>query len=1101
MDGTKEQNILEKGLSAEAISKEFKEHSVAEFFKKNMQMLGLTGKIKTLTTIIHEYLTNSLDACEEAHTLPEIEVQLNEIGNEYYEVIVKDNGPGLTKETVGKAFGKLLAGTKFHRMVQMRGQQGIGCCMTGDTLIPLSNGEMQPIKEIVEEKSSIGKKVLSLDLNDFKIKPKKITKLWKIKNSKIVEIKTGFGRKINLTPENPVLCIEKGQPVWKLAGKITPNDFVAIPINMPANHVFVPNHLIDYFDWSEYQVNNKKFVEKTIKGVEKKYGTLKKAAKALKINYGQLRNWTRKMENKNPRGRPSINNVFLMAKKIGITKEKTYSEIKSIGRNGNFIKMPLHLNTDLCWFVGAMAGDGHIDKKETNRWGTNLFFHNASPVLIRRVKKILKTQFGLKPREYFDARGNGTNTLEFSSSTLAKLLNQLGVPCGNKCNKIDLDNKILKNSKFANAAIQGLFDTDGSAVTSKQTIYYSSKSKKIIQKTKSTLLRNGIVGGINERKETGVYSLTISGKENLKKFLEKISFSHPEKRKKLQKIIKSIPKTISYSIPTIDSEMKMAFKEAKIALNSKLPPSVYSALYNGFTRETLTKAVDLLKKNKFSKEKAKLFEKLAQSDVIWTKPVSITRKKNSEPFVYDFEVEGHHNFIANDVVVHNSGCTMLSQITTGKPSQIITGTGTGSAFSVEITIDPKKNEPKLSNIVELKKPFKGTAIKSKFKNVKYINSEVAPLEYLRRSAIANPHATIIFTEPNGTKHVFERTSKTIPKKPIAMKPHPKGVTVDDLMTLSKTTKARKVNSFIKEEFDRTGDKAIEEIAKKVSFDLNKDPRQLEWDETEEIIKQFKRIDFIAPRTDGLRPIGEERIKKSLENKVQPEFMSVVTRKPQVYSGGFPFQVETAVMFGGNAGRMSNDKDMEGRAVRKVEIMRFANNVPLLFDTGGCAISKAVQSIEWKRYGIRDPENAPLTIFVNLISVHIPYTSAGKQAISDEDEIMEELRLGLMDVGRKIFRYIGFRRREEEKQKKRKLFYKYATEVANAVGELTGKNSAEIKTRLHKIILNYLKMEEAQEEKLKEKMSEDASEEEVEKHYEKQVAKEKKEKEKKGKKVK
>ena len=115
-----------KGSNAEDLAKEFKEHSVAEFFKKNKQMLGLSGKIKTLTTIVHEYVTNSLDACEEAKILPDIDIKLSELGDEYYELYVKDNGPGLTKETMGKALGQLLAGTKFHRLIQSRGQQGIG---------------------------------------------------------------------------------------------------------------------------------------------------------------------------------------------------------------------------------------------------------------------------------------------------------------------------------------------------------------------------------------------------------------------------------------------------------------------------------------------------------------------------------------------------------------------------------------------------------------------------------------------------------------------------------------------------------------------------------------------------------------------------------------------------------------------------------------------------------------------------------------------------------------------------------------------------------------------------------------------------------------
>jgi len=267
-------------------------------------------------------------------------------------------------------------------------------------------------------------------------------------------------------------------------------------------------------------------------------------------------------------------------------------------------------------------------------------------------------------------------------------------------------------------------------------------------------------------------------------------------------------------------------------------------------------------------------------------------------------------------------------------------------------------------------------------------------------------------------------------------------------------------------------------------------------EAEEIIKQFKKITFIAPRTDGLIPVGEERIQKSLQSIVNPEFLNVVTRKPSVYSGGFPFQIEVGIAYGGDAGRVAEANE-EGVSQRKIEIMRFANRAPLLFDTGGCAITKAVQSIDWKRYGMKDFENAPLTIFVNLISVHIPYTSAGKQAISDEDEIMEELRLALMDTGRRIYTFIGRQRRLAEKEAKRKMFYKYATEVAYAVSELTGKTKKDIEQKLHSIVLKHLKLEEQKEKEMDQKS--EMSEEEIEKEYEKRKAREKKDSEKKQKK--
>ena len=410
-----------------------------------------------------------------------------------------------------------------------------------------------------------------------------------------------------------------------------------------------------------------------------------------------------------------------------------------------------------------------------------------------------------------------------------------------------------------------------------------------------------------------------------------------------------------------------------------------------------------------------------------------------------------------------AGCTMLSQITTGKESQVLTGTGNGKVLSLSITVDPKKNQPKISNLQEIKKDFQGTIIKAKFKGMKYVNSEQAPLEYLRRTAIANPHARITLIEPNKKKTIFKRTLKDIPKQPTEMQPHPKGVTVDELTTLSKYTDARSVKTFLKNSFDRMGDKAIQAIQKGISFDLNKDPKQLSWEEAEEVVKMFKQINFISPRTDGLRPIGEDRIKKSLQSIVKPEFLSVVTRRASVYSGGFPFQVEVGIAYGGDAGKYIGTLDDEGRKERKMEIMRFANRAPLLFDTGGCAITKAVQSVDWKRYGVKNFESAPITVFVNLISVHIPYTSAGKQAISDEDEIMEELRLALMDSGRRAASYIAGKRKEQEKKLKRELFYKYIPEIASALEKITKKPKSKIEKDLEKLVLDKLRLEEEDDE--------------------------------------
>ena len=407
--------------------------------------------------------------------------------------------------------------------------------------------------------------------------------------------------------------------------------------------------------------------------------------------------------------------------------------------------------------------------------------------------------------------------------------------------------------------------------------------------------------------------------------------------------------------------------------------------------------------------------------------------------------------------IGSAGCTMLSQMTTGKPVKVITGTGNKNAISLELTIDPKRNEPKIGNQTALPKDFRGLAVQAKFKGILYRDSEQGPLEYLRRTAIANPHAQISFRDPSGQKIKFKRTVNKVPERAKVVKPHPKGVSVDEIVTLAKYTDSKKVVSFLKKDFDRMGQKSVEAIGRKVDFDLHKDPRKITWDEAEQIIKAFKEVSFIAPSGESLRPIGEKQIENSLKSIVEPEFLTVLTRKPQVYAGGFPFQVEVSVSYGGKAGRtVSGPEGME----KRLEIMRFANRAPLLFDAGNCAITKAVHSIDWKRYDIKDIDRAPVTVLVNFISVHIPYTSAGKQAIADEDEVIEEIRLALMQTGRKAGRYISGKRREKEKQMKRELFYKYIPEVVAALNKLTGSNKDKLKKNLEKMVLNKLRLEDA-----------------------------------------
>jgi DNA topoisomerase-6 subunit B len=108
-----------------------REISVSEFFTKNRHLLGFDSPLKALLTTVKEAVDNCLDACEEAGILPEISVEITQTSEKVFRCAVEDNGPGILDTQIGKVFGKLLYGSKFHKLSQSRGQQGIGISAAG----------------------------------------------------------------------------------------------------------------------------------------------------------------------------------------------------------------------------------------------------------------------------------------------------------------------------------------------------------------------------------------------------------------------------------------------------------------------------------------------------------------------------------------------------------------------------------------------------------------------------------------------------------------------------------------------------------------------------------------------------------------------------------------------------------------------------------------------------------------------------------------------------------------------------------------------------------------------------------------------------------
>lgn len=118
-------------VSAETMAEKQREISVSEFFAKNRHLLGFDNPRKAMLTTVKEAVDNALDACEEANILPDIRIEVFQISETRFRITTRDNGPGIVRKQIENIFGKLLYGSKFHRLKMSRGQQGIGIAAAG----------------------------------------------------------------------------------------------------------------------------------------------------------------------------------------------------------------------------------------------------------------------------------------------------------------------------------------------------------------------------------------------------------------------------------------------------------------------------------------------------------------------------------------------------------------------------------------------------------------------------------------------------------------------------------------------------------------------------------------------------------------------------------------------------------------------------------------------------------------------------------------------------------------------------------------------------------------------------------------------------------
>ena len=375
-----------------------------------------------------------------------------------------------------------------------------------------------------------------------------------------------------------------------------------------------------------------------------------------------------------------------------------------------------------------------------------------------------------------------------------------------------------------------------------------------------------------------------------------------------------------------------------------------------------------------------------------------------------------------------SASVMYGQLTTGRASKVISKISKDKlAYYCDLKIDTSKNLPIITNEGEKEwAKDHGTRIQIDLEGSYYRGSQSVD-EYLKETAVVNPHVTIIYTNPKAEQLIFPRATDKLPKQAQEIKPHPYGVEFGVFIKMLEDTSAKTLQQFLTSEFSKVSVRVAKEICEEARVLQNAKPSSISRDDAKKIIDAIKKVKIQAPSPDCISPITAELLEKGVKKEVNAEFYASVTRPPAVYRG-YPFQVEAAIAYGG-----FQPKD------KQATIMRFANRVPLLFQQGACVTSKAVQLVNWKSYGLNQSKGSfpvgPLTIVIHISSVWVPFTSESKEAIASYNEILDEMKLALQEVGRKLATYTAKKARVSKELKKRSFIKKYLSHVAIGLKEI------------------------------------------------------------------
>ncbi len=397
-----------------------------------------------------------------------------------------------------------------------------------------------------------------------------------------------------------------------------------------------------------------------------------------------------------------------------------------------------------------------------------------------------------------------------------------------------------------------------------------------------------------------------------------------------------------------------------------------------------------------------------------------------------------------------SAATTWAQLTNASGAKVTTKTkAMRKAVSCTVEVDIKNNRGVLKDreTLDWDRPT-GTSVEFVIDGRIQLNGEAGLINYLTGTVLVNPHLTLHYNLQTGTgeeggkaleRTSIERVSTDLPQIPEATDPHPHTMKLGEFIAHSHLFGKVKVGAWLKKGFSRVNEGTIKELVaaglKNSFFDKNVD--SLTDTEFKDLYTKIQNLQLMAPSTKSVLMIGEDALAKSIQRLGVIDFFSVVSRKPTICDFK-PVEVEVAIA------RLQ----VRGESDDPVQVLRFANRVPLQFDKAACALVQSIQTVNWRAYGLAQPKEAvplgPYIIAISVVSPFIKFKNASKETVDASDELVEEIRRALIQAGQRLSKHIRKEFRANDLEEKLKYIEQFGPILVEGLCRIT--NSSDVRKK-------------------------------------------------------